>query len=82
VTAEEIFAAYRAERREQILPGFTLERLPCFSRYSAEATDGFVAYTDLPGGREPEIIREQIEHFERRGHGFEWKVYEPWTPRR
>jgi GNAT superfamily N-acetyltransferase len=77
VTADEIFAAYRAERRDQALPGFVLERLAFFNRYTAAgATDGFVAYTDLPEDRADEMIREQITHFERRGRGFEWKVYE------
>lgn len=76
MTADEIFAAYRSERREQELPGFVLERLPHFSRYTGEGMDGFIAFTDLPEARARETIREQITHFERRGRGFEWKVYE------
>jgi GNAT superfamily N-acetyltransferase len=78
IDPREVFSAYVDERRRMPIPGFTLDVLPHFSRYTPgdPALDGFITFTDLPPGREDAMLREQIDHFDGLGRGFEWKVYE------
>jgi GNAT superfamily N-acetyltransferase len=74
----EIFQRYRREKRGAALEGFDLTLRPHLSRYTPhhETAEAFVVFADLPAGREATLIDEELEHFQKLGRRFEWKVHE------
>nr|MDO8538925.1 GNAT family N-acetyltransferase [Opitutaceae bacterium] len=78
MTALEIFQRYRDERRCQPIDGYTVDRFPHLSRYTAATAgaEGFVVYAELNAGEEAAQIEVEIDYFAAHSQRFEWKVYE------
>lgn len=76
--AVQILALYDAQQRRDIVyPGYRREPTPDVVRHVPLVSyeDGFVLYCRLDAARADDVIREQIDYFERLNIDFEWKYF-------
>jgi hypothetical protein len=78
----QILALYDEEQRKLIeIPGLRREATPRVIRHvDLIGTEGLVLYSELDDENVDDVIREQIDYFEKLGHAFEWKYYEHDVP--
>lgn len=79
----ETLDAYVRDRRKLEIPNYTREDLGTVVRYTPidPNVDGIVCFASIPEGRLEDEIARHVFHFDRRGSGFEWKVYDFDQPR-
>jgi hypothetical protein len=68
----------REQRIEIVYPDHRKETLPHVVRFvrTVETGRGFIPYTWLNGANPADVVREQVDYFQRLGIPFEWKVCE------
>ena len=78
-TELQLFQAYRQDRQDHAIEGFTLESLPHLRRHLPLAGpaggEALLCFSRLDPGQEAAQIGAQIEHFRALGQDFEWKIY-------
>lgn len=72
------FSSFADDRRQTPIDGFDCHLFPYLTRYTPkiQGMEGIVVFSRLPAGQEVQIIRHEIEYFQRLAVDFEWKVYD------
>ncbi len=78
-TELQLFQAYRSDRLNHGIEGFSFEALHHLRRHlplgGSAGGDALLCFSQLSPGQEVAQIREQIEYFRALRQDFEWKVY-------
>ncbi|MCV2371122.1 GNAT family N-acetyltransferase [Roseateles oligotrophus] len=78
-TELQLFEAYRQDRQDHAIEGFSLDCLPHLRRHlplsGPAGGEALLCFSRLDPGQESAQIGAQIEQFRALGQDFEWKVY-------
>ncbi len=73
--AQRILALYDQDRREVEIFGLQREATSRLVRHIFADGSGLVIYSNLSSADADQVIREQVDHFERQGRDLSWIVY-------
>ena len=82
MNVKQILALYDEEQRMSIeYPGLRREATEHAVRHvDLLGTDSVIVYSNLDANNADRVIQDQLSHFEKLGHDFEWKYYEHDSP--